>query len=155
MLGIETRIKWPNDLFYNTRKIGGILVEQRESTIIAGIGINVASAPTLPQAGAEAGMAATCLAKEGLNLSPLNVWCHLVESGIHCFEMLIKHLSVSELIHLITDRLAWRGKHVHILENGTDVYRAIVMGVAEDGGLLVKKNARIQTIHSGKILTVE
>jgi len=155
LLGIETLIKWPNDLLYNTRKIGGILVEQRDRKIIVGIGINVASAPSLPQAGTETAMTATCIAQEGFALSPVNIWRHLVASGIHCFEMLIKQLHPSEFIHLITDRLAWRGKHVHILETGKDVYPAIVIGVAEDGGLLVKKNARIQIIHSGKILTVE
>jgi BirA family biotin operon repressor/biotin-[acetyl-CoA-carboxylase] ligase len=155
LLGVDVRIKWPNDLLYKTRKIGGILVEQQDRKIIVGIGINVASAPRLPPAGTETVMAATCLAQEGFDLSPLKAWCHLVESGIHCFEMLIRQLKVSEFINLITDRLAWRGKHVHILENGKDVCPAIVMGVAEDGGLLVKKNARTQIIHSGKILTVE
>lgn len=155
LLGVDIQIKWPNDLLCNTRKIGGILVEQRDGTIIVGIGINVASAPTLPSAGAETVMAATCLAQEGFDLSPADIWCHLVESGIRCFDMLIKHLPVSEFIHLITHRLAWRGKQVQILENGKDVSRAIVMGVAEDGGLLVNKNARVQTIHSGRILTVE
>lgn len=155
LMGIETRIKWPNDLLYSTRKIGGILVEQRDRKIIVGIGINVASAPSLPQTGIEATMPATCLAQEGFDLSPVNIWRHLVASGMHCFDMLIKHLSRPECIHLITDRLAWRGKHVHILETGKDVYPAIVIGVAEDGGLLVKKNAQTQIIHSGKILTAE
>nr|WP_321404500.1 biotin--[acetyl-CoA-carboxylase] ligase [uncultured Desulfobacter sp.] len=155
LLGVDIQIKWPNDLLYNTRKIGGILVEQRDRQIIVGIGINVASSPSLPATGTETAMAITCLAEEKFDLSPLNLWCHLVESGIHCFEMLIKQLHVCEFIDLITNRLAWRGKHVHILENGTDISPVIVMGVAADGGLLVKKNTRIQTIHSGKIVTVE
>ena len=155
LLGIDIQIKWPNDLLYNTRKIGGILVEQRDRQIIVGIGINVASSPSLPTAGTETTMAATCLTREGFDLSPLKVWCHLVESGIHSFEMLIQQLHVSEFIYLITERLAWRGKQVHILQHGTDVCPAIIIGIAEDGGLLVKTSARIQTIHSGKILTVE
>ena len=155
LLGVDIQIKWPNDLSYNARKIGGILVEQRNGKIIVGLGINVASAPSLPRSGTETAMTATCLAQEGFDLSPLKVWCHLVKSGLRCFEMLIRQLTASEFIHLITERLAWRGKQVHILENETYVYPAIVMGVAEDGGLLVKRNARTHIISSGKILTVE
>jgi BirA family biotin operon repressor/biotin-[acetyl-CoA-carboxylase] ligase len=56
LLGVDVRIKWPNDLLYKTRKIGGILVEQQDRKIIVGIGINVASAPSLPPTGT-----ATCL----------------------------------------------------------------------------------------------
>jgi len=155
LLGIDVKIKWPNDLLYKNRKIGGILIEQRDRKIIVGIGINMASAPSLQTAGTETFMAATSLSKEGFDVSPLKVWCHLVESGIHCFRMLIKQIQPSEFIHLITGRLAWRGKHVHILKNGGEVFPAIILGVAENGGLLIKKNTQTQVIHSGRILTVE
>lgn len=154
LLGIDVRIKWPNDLLYNNRKIGGILIEQQSRKIIVGIGINMASTPSLPTAGTEAFMAATCISKEGFDLSPLRAWLHLVESGIHCFRMLIEQIRASEFIHLLTDRLAWRGKHIHILTNGGEIYSAIITGIAEDGGLLVKRNTQTRVIHSGKILTV-
>ncbi|NDY71186.1 biotin--[acetyl-CoA-carboxylase] ligase [Desulfobacter hydrogenophilus] len=155
LLGIDVQIKWPNDLLYKNRKIGGILIEQRNKKIIVGIGINMASAPSLRTTGPETFMAATCLSKEGFDISPLKVWFHLVESGIHCFEMLIKQIQPSEFIHLLTDRLAWRGKHVHILKNGEGVCSAIIIGIAENGGLLIKKNAKTEVLHSGRILTVE
>lgn len=155
LLGIDVQIKWPNDLLYKNRKIGGILVEQRDRKIILGIGINMASAPSLRTAGTETFMAATCLSNEGFDVSPLKVWFHLVESGIHCFRMLIKQIQPSEFIHIITGRLAWRGKRVHIIENVEDVCSAIILGVAENGGLLIKKNTQTEVIHSGRILTVE
>ena len=34
-------IKWPNDLFVGPRKLGGILIEQRDGWFVIGIGINV------------------------------------------------------------------------------------------------------------------
>ncbi|MFA7691590.1 MAG: biotin--[acetyl-CoA-carboxylase] ligase [Candidatus Hydrogenedentes bacterium] len=40
-LMIPIRLKWPNDLLCNTRKVGGILIEQRENRIALGIGVNV------------------------------------------------------------------------------------------------------------------
>lgn len=38
-------LKWPNDLFLNGAKCGGILLEQHENNIIAGVGINLKKAP--------------------------------------------------------------------------------------------------------------
>jgi BirA family biotin operon repressor/biotin-[acetyl-CoA-carboxylase] ligase len=37
----ELKIKWPNDLLYNNRKICGILVEHKDDRTAVGIGINV------------------------------------------------------------------------------------------------------------------
>lgn len=38
--GVDVRIKWPNDLLVNGRKLCGILVERRHGTVV-GIGLNV------------------------------------------------------------------------------------------------------------------
>lgn len=154
-LGIDVQIKWPNDILYKNRKIGGILIEQRNRKIIVGIGINMACAPSLGASGTETVMPATCLYKEGFHASPLKTWCHLVESGIHCMRRLIRQIQPSEFTNLITSRLAWRGKHVHILKNKEEICSAIIIGVAENGGLMIQKNTQTQIIHSGRILTIE
>jgi len=39
--GLETLIKWPNDVYVLGRKICGILIEQRRQVFVVGIGINV------------------------------------------------------------------------------------------------------------------
>lgn len=46
-VGPEARIKWPNDVYVNRRKVAGILVEGRpqESWGVIGVGVNVAVAP--------------------------------------------------------------------------------------------------------------
>jgi len=155
LLGIDVQIKWPNDLLYKNRKIGGILIEQRDRKIIVGIGINMASVPSLQTAGTKIFMPATGLSAEGFDLSPLKVWSHLVESGLHCFRMLINQIHASEFILLINSRLAWCGKHVHILKNEEEICSAIIIGVAENGGLLIKRNTQMEVIYSGRILTVE
>src|SRR3981081_3629945 len=43
--GNEVRLKWPNDLLLDGRKVGGILVEATPSKAICGIGINLIWAP--------------------------------------------------------------------------------------------------------------
>jgi len=43
--GVDVRLKWPNDLLLDGKKLGGILVEATPSKAICGIGINLKWAP--------------------------------------------------------------------------------------------------------------
>lgn len=43
--GRNVRLKWPNDLLFGGRKVGGILVEASPAKAICGIGINLTWAP--------------------------------------------------------------------------------------------------------------
>jgi len=40
-IGIQTKIKWLNDLYFKGKKVSGILAEKVKSYIIVGIGINI------------------------------------------------------------------------------------------------------------------
>jgi BirA family transcriptional regulator, biotin operon repressor / biotin---[acetyl-CoA-carboxylase] ligase len=42
------RLKWPNDLLIGGAKVAGILLERIEAAVIVGIGVNLVSAPDLP-----------------------------------------------------------------------------------------------------------
>jgi len=39
--GMETQIKWPNDVLLEGRKVAGVLAEMREDAVVVGIGLNV------------------------------------------------------------------------------------------------------------------
>lgn len=41
-------LKWPNDLMVGNAKLAGILLERQRNAVIAGIGVNLASAPGVP-----------------------------------------------------------------------------------------------------------
>ena len=41
-------LKWPNDVMIDGAKLAGILLEREGDTVIVGIGVNLASAPALP-----------------------------------------------------------------------------------------------------------
>jgi len=41
-------LKWPNDLLLAGAKLAGILLERQGDTIVAGFGVNLASAPDIP-----------------------------------------------------------------------------------------------------------
>lgn len=45
--GVRPTIKWPNDIFVDSAKIAGILIEYNGPFVIIGIGINIQSNPTV------------------------------------------------------------------------------------------------------------
>lgn len=47
-VGVDARIKWPNDLLVGNAKLAGILLERAGDWVVAGFGVNVASAPEVP-----------------------------------------------------------------------------------------------------------
>ena len=43
--GVQTRLKWPNDLLAGPAKLGGILAEAAGDAIVVGVGLNVSAEP--------------------------------------------------------------------------------------------------------------
>lgn len=43
--GARLQVKWPNDLWYRGRKLGGILCESYRGWLLVGVGVNVANEP--------------------------------------------------------------------------------------------------------------
>jgi BirA family transcriptional regulator, biotin operon repressor / biotin---[acetyl-CoA-carboxylase] ligase len=43
--GVDVRIKWPNDVFVDGRKVGGVLCESARDRVVIGIGLNVRTPP--------------------------------------------------------------------------------------------------------------
>ena len=41
LTNIECKLKWPNDILYNSKKIGGVLIENKGDCLIIGVGLNV------------------------------------------------------------------------------------------------------------------
>ncbi len=58
---VSLQLKWPNDLLVDGAKCSGILLERSGDAVVVGIGVNLASAPDLPDrptfAFADAGIA--------------------------------------------------------------------------------------------------
>jgi BirA family biotin operon repressor/biotin-[acetyl-CoA-carboxylase] ligase len=61
LTGLDTRLKWPNDVLAGPAKLGGILAEATGDAVVVGIGVNVSTEPEeLPPPGPGA-LAATSL----------------------------------------------------------------------------------------------
>ena len=47
--GLKPKIKWPNDILIDGKKISGILIEYSQNFVIIGIGININTCPTIKE----------------------------------------------------------------------------------------------------------
>jgi len=47
--GIRPQIKWPNDVLVDGKKISGVLIEYAQNFVIVGIGINIATCPSVKE----------------------------------------------------------------------------------------------------------
>ena len=146
--GIHILLKWPNDLLLCSStgngalqevpvgKVGGILIEERAGALIAGIGINVASAPSCGHI-RESGLPAACLndlphigiqGKGAL----LEIWSCLVDSFIFCYRQWAT-LADNAWLASAEQRLVWKGEQV-ILDDG-ERHRGMLLGLAVSGGV--------------------
>ncbi len=151
-LNVPVRIKWPNDLLVNNRKFGGILVERRADHIVVGTGINVNYSPEDHLMREEFAVPATHLSDQGYEMSPLYLWMTLVEKGKSLFEKLIQSATPDEFIRMIDTQMAWIGKKVMLRQTNTDIFEAVILGLAKDGGLRIKKGNMEKVIYSGSII---
>ena len=64
VFGLAAQLKWPNDLLVAGAKLSGILLERSDDAVVAGIGVNLANHPDLPD------RPATSLAAQGASVAP-------------------------------------------------------------------------------------
>jgi BirA family biotin operon repressor/biotin-[acetyl-CoA-carboxylase] ligase len=117
--GREVRIKWPNDILADGRKLAGILCEAGADALLAGFGVNCLQVSFPPEI---AGSACSILTAAGREVAPLALLPLLLarlESSLACTgwqEQVLSRLTVSD----------------------DDLRGLQVQGLANDGALLLK-----------------
>lgn len=140
--GLACRIKWPNDILVEGRKLAGILcqaeVQGESALIVAGIGINGNyPAATL---GGELRLPPTSL----LDLVGAPVDLRMLEDTVvkHLLEQLDAFEPAGLVEGILADlrhRLAWLGEPVICSEPGGRVLaQGILRGIGEDGEVLIE-----------------
>lgn len=124
---LRPKIKWVNDIFVKGKKVCGILAEAVEDQVVVGIGINLHTPPGgFPPEAAVAGALdvevprAKLAGRVAANL--LDAMDDWADPGI---------------LEQYRARMPLTGREVRYTQNGVEK-NARVMGVAEDGGLMVK-----------------
>ncbi|MCU0598817.1 MAG: biotin--[acetyl-CoA-carboxylase] ligase [Desulfobacterales bacterium] len=150
--GLPVRIKWPNDLLVNNKKIGGILTEARNGQLVVGIGINLAFSPESSQLRNDFAVSATNLRDEGINSTPLSLWMEIAEKGRRYFDQLTGSVSPDEFINALKLYLAWVGEKVLVKIVDQDPFEAVISGISSQGGLVVKTDTSEKVVYAGSII---
>jgi BirA family biotin operon repressor/biotin-[acetyl-CoA-carboxylase] ligase len=151
-LGIESAIKWPNDLMVGDKKIAGILIENQISgTVLAksviGIGLNVNQQAFSVS---RATSVYLCVQKE----TALPV---LFESLMECFEHRYWQLRQNKkdvLKHEYVAKLYWRNE-VHTFSVEGRLFNGVLLGVDASGKLMVERDKKIHTFDLKEIVFIK
>ena len=137
---LRPKIKWVNDIFVNERKVCGILAEAGDSWVITGIGVNLLTPPGgfPPEAGA-AGALDVPTDKNRLAAR----LAHLILSGT-------ARPDPEGVLAAYRERMFLTGKTIRYTQAGAEK-TALVLGVADDGGLIVRDEAGDRVLRTGEV----
>ncbi|MDY6968304.1 MAG: biotin--[acetyl-CoA-carboxylase] ligase [Spirochaetota bacterium] len=151
--GIDSKIKWPNDVYINNKKIGGILTElnaemDKVNYIVIGIGINVNFDPRVYP---EIKDTATSISKEaGNKISRLKLVISILEELEHGYNL----LKNGKIVHI---RNEWNscslvlGKSVKIISFDSEE-EGVAESVDDDGCLIIRdENGNRKSFISGDV----
>jgi BirA family transcriptional regulator, biotin operon repressor / biotin---[acetyl-CoA-carboxylase] ligase len=138
-LQAEARIKWPNDVWIDGRKVAGILVEGRpqEGWAVLGIGLNV----TTPDFRAELAETATSLRLSGVETDTESV----LASVLHQLERWLG-AGHDEVLAEWRSRDALKGQRVRWASG-----EGIAGGIDDSGALLVETGDGRVTLDAGEV----
>jgi len=151
--GIETQIKWPNDLVVGGKKICGILTEMsteqmRIDHVIVGIGINV-NMTDFPE---EISQTATSLYVETGKKWDRQVMISCIMRRMEeYYESFLKTADLSDLKQEYESKLANMGRQVTVLDP-MGQYDGLCRGITKTGELLVEQaDGSVMEVMSGEV----
>lgn len=150
-LGADIRIKWPNDLLQSGRKVGGMLIEERNGIVVLGIGLNLVTCPPDELMREESSVPAGILQIPDHPGSALTLWQTLVNRGKDVYTVLLDELKPTQFLSGIESRLAWFGQRVRVREGDRDEYHATIVGLSPEGGLVLAHGGEETVLCSGSI----
>ncbi|MDR2459670.1 MAG: hypothetical protein LBE38_02630 [Deltaproteobacteria bacterium] len=161
-LGLATEIKWPNDIIFCGKKVGGILLEKHEGLMVAGIGLNLGDAPPIegqrhPLAPPAAGLPVMPGEK------PLKLWEKVARSIIsiynHEFLLHSSQIGWEDLKAKLESRLYGLNinRPIEVLEPGIPSGHSqrivgLIVGLESSGELLIKTQETTLKIWSGTLV---
>ena len=155
----DVRLKWPNDLWLQERKLGGILVETASSgegasaprTVVIGVGINIArpdAATVLSTAvpGAPVPMPPAGLSEVRVGVTAGEALALVAPSLVHDV-LRFGHEGFAAFADGFDQRDALRGRAVRL----TDGAEGTAVGVDPQGALQVQTASGLRTVHSAEV----
>lgn len=156
--GLDTGIKWPNDIVVNGKKVVGILTEMSMTPemneiqfLVAGVGVNVNQerAEEFPE---ELRKTATSLRIEsGRQFDRAGLLAEILARFEEDYEAFARALTLSALKERYESRLVGRNAAVRVLDPAGE-YTGVSRGITETGELIVEKeNGERTLVYAGEV----
>ncbi len=149
--GLNPKIKWPNDVYLNNKKVSGILLESdiegaEIKKIVVGIGININhSAEELEEI---KNIATSLYLEKGRKINRKKFFANLINNIENkYFEFLEGKLNP---VKEVEKYLLWKGKEIEIIDNLNNI-KGILKGLNRDGGVIIKKDNNLMSFFSAEI----
>jgi BirA family biotin operon repressor/biotin-[acetyl-CoA-carboxylase] ligase len=155
-LGVDrARLKWPNDLLVDDRKLGGILIELRAESagpacVVIGIGLNVALGASLLEKIVTTGLAPIDLAAAGLKESARNAVAAGLISAFVRGLLEFERDGLKPFVREWMEADALRGRPVTVT-GAEDSTKGVARGIDLDGALLVETPRGLLRFISGDV----
>jgi len=150
--GLDARIKWPNDILLNDRKVAGILVESvwqgtEVDCSVIGVGINVMKASVPPADRVQ--FPATSLEELlGFAIDREKLLRDILAGMI----ALRPHIGTDSFIASLEKNLAFRGEQVQIETGDGPPILGLISGLESDGSLrLMDEHGKFVTVQFGDV----
>ena len=140
-MGIETQIKWPNDIILNEKKVCGILTEMSSEMMqinymVVGIGINVnLDLEDIPQDIRE--KATSLKIETGKNIDRKELIGRILNKFEYFYEIFTDKCDISEAIDICREKSILIGKKVRVIERKQELQREAI-DLTDKGELIVK-----------------
>ena len=151
LTGKSLNIKWVNDLFYQDKKVGGILTEiisdfesQQVQALIVGMGINLIENPQSFPEELHSIVGSIFSSKTEYDNSSFNR-NHFIAQFLEKWTFYYQNLSKRDFIKSYKEHSNVIGKFVNIFE-GNQTYSAYAKDIDENGHLIIEKEDN--TLHS-------
>ncbi|MDR2353848.1 MAG: biotin--[acetyl-CoA-carboxylase] ligase [Deltaproteobacteria bacterium] len=149
---LKTMVKWPNDLIYQGKKVAGILLENRNGTIIAGIGINLGTPPAIPERLPEAPPVG---ALPLFDFNPSQMWERLAKHFHDSYNKFSKFGDTptreKNFSRLAEKRLLGLGQRATLCTPETAPLTGTIRGLNPGGALVLDTPQGSQTVWSGTL----
>ena len=148
--GIEVKLKWPNDILYQEKKLCGILLEQEQDYIILGIGLNVNQIKFPPEL-KEHSISLNLIIGKEIFYQPL--FQSILDNISYHYEQLQKG-HIKQLLDKYKQFSITLGSYVCISlsENAIENYQGWVIDFNNDGALILRlDNGEDRTFYAGEI----
>ncbi|MEO0557367.1 MAG: biotin--[acetyl-CoA-carboxylase] ligase [Bacteroidota bacterium] len=149
------RVKWPNDVLIEDRKVAGILTEATHSlagpTVIVGMGINVSQTSFPGELASQAGSIRQLVGLQVDRDDLLHAILHALADQLDGLES----RPVSTFLERFERRMARRGKRVTVSNGSAGTLSGVALGVASDGALRLRVEGAEQRVYAGDMAPSE